>query len=170
MFLLAYESYSNFKKIKKVRCPFLFLLFPFFFLLVGLEWFFTSVSILLYESVQGYVSCVLIVWARQMGVLAWASGSPVSVFLIFSCSLGFRTQLTPLAASLTVWLVPVPAALCSVTPSYYFCLLKFLSVFCFEVVTVKLSSMCVPRCLAWMGGLVLWPATCLMVSFVVVPR
>ena len=54
--------------------------------------------------------------------------------------------------------------------SNYLCLLKFLFIFCFEVVTVKLSSMCVPRSLAWMEGLVLWPATCLMVSFVVVPR
>lgn len=72
----------------------------------------------------------------------------MSVFLIFSCSLGLRTQLAPLAPSLTIWLIPVPAALCSVTYSYYFCLLKFLSIFCFEVVTVKLSLMCVPRCLA----------------------
>lgn len=117
----------------------------------------------------GCVPHILTVWARHMRVLAWTSGGPISVFLIFSCSLGLRTQLTP---------CPIPHHLASSHPnstlfrncSYYSSLLKCLSIFCFKVVTVKLSLMYVPRCLAWMGGLVLWPATCLMVSFVVVPR
>lgn len=71
---------------------------------------------------------------------------------------------------LSLWLIPIPVGFCSVTRPYYFCLLKLFFSPCLEAVTVKPSWMCVPRCLAWMEGLVLWPAMYLMASFVVVPQ
>lgn len=102
-------------------------------------------------------------WAKDVGIWRVPSSSslvPLGLELNShtSCSLS-----NPLTSS-------HPSSILFNNLSYCFHLLKPPFIFYSEVVTVKRSSTCVPRCLAWMEALVLWPATCPMVSSVAVPR